>query len=662
MPLYLPQTYDKGFVALIERLRKKYPAELFLLEGIHETQLDINHTSREYFRTTHRKGSATADHSIDPNANVAGRDVITFNYEVPKPLMKLNSLYNFWQSLRRRVSAETADEAIEAEISGLLYINDSWDIGRPYCFNYSTLDIALEGLKMGGRLNIVPPKSLSTLLRQIEQFTVYAANSTLGATGLADMLIVVSRYVDMILEDSKDSMAYYDNHACVGTNRKEVWTYVRECLTSLIYTLNWEFRGNQSPFTNVSVYDTPFLEKLVPSYVINGAAPKIATVQAVQEMFLDCFNEVLSRDPATFPVVTACFSLAHDEQEGKHIADKAFLRMIAEKNLKYGFLNFYIGETSTLSSCCRLRSNTNDLGYANSFGAGSTKIGSLGVCTLNLPALAREANAETAEEGNASALDALCRSLSRMVCLSSAINDAKRTFIKDRIERGSLPLYSLGFMDLKHQYSTCGFTGLYEALNILGYDIREPEGLEAAKRILGTMNAMNGLMAQELGTPHNLEQVPGESSAVKLARKDRLLGRNPEDYALYSNQFLPLWEEGVDLLDRIRIQGELDSYCTGGAICHLNVSNRIERVEVMEALVRHAAASGVVYCAVNYAINRCSNGHMTVGKDAPVCPVCGDVITDTFTRVVGFLTNTKHWSAARREHDWPNRKFYGKAE
>ena len=53
---------------------------------------------------------------------------------------------------------------------------------------------------------------------------------------------------------------------------------------------------------------------------------------------------------------------------------------------------------------------------------------------------------------------------------------------------------------------------------------------------------------------------------------------------------------------------------------------------------------------------------MTVGKDAPVCPVCGDVITDTFTRVVGFLTNTKHWSAARREHDWPNRKFYGKAE
>lgn len=662
MPLFLPQTYDEAFVALIERLRNKYPAELFLLEGIHETQLDINHTSREYFRNSNRKGSATADHSIDPNANVTGRDVITFNYEVPKPLMKLNSLFNLWNAVRKNESIEVADAAIEAELTGRIYINDSWDIGRPYCFNYSTLDIALEGLKMGGRLDIAPPKSLSTLLHQIEQFTVYAANSTLGATGLADMLLVISRYVDMILDGSKDCRAYYDHHVCVATNKKEAWVFIRESLIHLIYTLNWEFRGNQSPFTNVSLYDKPFLKKLLPSYVINGAAPKLATVQAVQEMFLDCFNEVLSRDPATFPVVTACFSLGHDEEKGKHIADPDFLRMVAKKNLKYGFINFYIGETSTLSSCCRLRSNINDLGYANSFGAGSTKIGSLGVCTLNLPALAREANVDTADKNRGAALESMCESLAQATGLVATINHAKRTFINDRIERGSLPLYTLGFMDIDHQYSTCGFTGLYEALNILGYDILERDGLVAAKRILNVINAINEMYTNLRGTPHNMEQVPGESSAVKLAKKDSLLGLNPEGYPLYSNQFIPLWEEGVDLLDRIRIQGELDRFCTGGAICHLNVGEQIEKAETMEALVLHAAACGVVYFAVNYAINKCAKGHMTVGKDASRCPVCGAEVTDTFTRVVGFLTNTKHWNAARREHDWPMRKFYDKAE
>lgn len=661
MPLLLPQTYDEAFVALIERLRMKYPAELFLLEGIHETQLDINHMSREYFSSANRKGAATADHSIDPNANVSGRDVITFNYEVPKPIMKLNSLFNLWNSVRKADSIEAADTVIEAELTGRIYINDSWDIGRPYCFNYSTLDIALGGLKMGGRLDIMPPKSLSTLLHQIEQFTVYAANSTLGATGLADMLLVISRYVDMILDGSKDSRAYYDHHVCVGTNKKEAWVFIRESLIHLIYTLNWEFRGNQSPFTNVSLYDRPFLEKLLPAYVINGAAPKLETVQAVQEMFLDCFNEVLSRDPATFPVVTACFSLDHNKEKGKHIADPDFLRMVAKKNLKYGFINFYIGETSTLSSCCRLRSNINDLGYANSFGAGSTKIGSLGVCTLNLPALAREANADTADKNRGAALKSMCEILVQATSLVATINHAKREFIKDRIERDSLPLYSLGFMDLNHQYSTCGFTGLYEALNILGYDILEHEGLAAAKRILTTINAVNDLQTSLLGTPHNMEQVPGESSAVKLAKKDSILGLNPEGYPLYSNQFIPLWEEGVDLLDRIRIQGELDSFCTGGAICHLNVGERIEKAETMEALVLHAAACGVVYFAVNYAINKCANGHMTVGKDDTKCPMCGAEVTDTFTRVVGFLTNTKHWNSTRREHDWPMRKFYNKA-
>lgn len=637
----LPQSYDEGFCSLLERLRSAYPAELFRLEGIHPDQLDINAVSRDYFKTSDRKGSATADHSIDPNANVSGRDVITFNYEVPKSLMKLNSLYNLWKTMKELYGRDDADQAIEYEINGTLYINDVWDIGRPYCFNFSTCDIALEGLNMGGRLTIDPPKSLNAFLRQVEQFTVYAANSTLGATGLADLLIVVSRYVDDILTTG------YDHHIKIG-KAPRVWTYVKESLTSLIYTLNWEFRGNQSPFTNVSVYDRHFLRQLVPAYLIGGTAPDIETVEKVQDLFLDAYNETLARTPITFPVVTVCFSAAQgSDGGGRTIQDKAFLKKIARHNLKYGFINIYCGESSTLSSCCRLRSSISDLGYSNTFGAGSTKIGSLGVVTLNLPRLAR-----TAEGGFPAFLGLLRQSTGT----ASRINHAKRTFIKDRIERGSLPLYTLGFMDLSRQYSTCGFTGLHEALSILGFDMLTEEGLQAAEDTLTVINETNAKLSKTLGTPHNMEQVPAESSAVKLAKKDALLGLNPEGIPLYSNQFLPLWEEGADLLDRIRVQGRLDGHCTGGAICHLNVATAITDPAVMEALIHHAAASGAVYFAVNYQINRCAQGHMTVGRD-DACPVCGAPVIDTFTRVVGFLTNTKHWNKTRREHDWPERTF-----
>src|SRR5574344_537268 len=102
-PLLLAQSFDPAFVSLLEKLRKKYPAELFSLTGIAPEQLDIDFMSRQFFRASNRKGSATADHSIDPNANVSGRGVITFNYEVPKPLMKLNSLFNMWKGDRKSV-------------------------------------------------------------------------------------------------------------------------------------------------------------------------------------------------------------------------------------------------------------------------------------------------------------------------------------------------------------------------------------------------------------------------------------------------------------------------------------------------------------------------------------------------------------------------------
>ena len=464
---------------------------------------------------------------------------------------------------------------------------------------------------------------------------------TLGATGLADILIVASWYVDRILETGKD-------HKIV-VGRENAISYVRELLTHFIYTVNYEFRGNQSPFTNVSLYDKHFREQLIPAYAIQGISPKDSTVDMVQKMYMDIFREELRREPLTFPVTTACFSTEEVNGE-RRIRDLDFLDAVSGYNLEQGFINYYMGDTSTLSSCCRLRSNVNDLGYANTFGAGSTKIGSLGVVTLNLP------NIAFTVKGAERAKEAFFEILEDRVKDISYINQFKREFLRDRIRRGSLPLYTLGYMDLGHQYSTCGFTGLHEALEILGYDIRNEEGLSFAKEILGTINAVNDKMSAKWKAPHNMEQVPGETSSVKLARKDRIMGLN-KDYELYSNQFIPLCLEGVDILDRIYLQGQLDPACTGGAICHLNVGEPIEDIGAMNAIAYQACSDGVVYFAVNYALNRCSSGHITAGRDASSCPICGSEITDTFTRVVGFLTNTKHWNKTRREVDWPNRVF-----
>lgn len=63
--------------------------------------------------------------------------------------------------------------------SGKFYTNG---IIAHNCFNYSTNDIAFNGLVgISKRLNVEPPKNFNTFIRQVEQFVVYAANSTLGA-------------------------------------------------------------------------------------------------------------------------------------------------------------------------------------------------------------------------------------------------------------------------------------------------------------------------------------------------------------------------------------------------------------------------------------------------------------------------------------------------
>lgn len=129
-----------------------------------------------------------------------------------------------------------------------------------------------------------------------------ASNSTLGATGLADLLIVMAWYVDEIKATLSDAHVKFDNH-------EDVYKYVRELLTSHIYTLNQPlYRGNQSPFTNVSIFDIYFLKELLPKYEIDGRIPKLQTIHELQVMFLSIMNTELDRTPITFPVVTACFS------------------------------------------------------------------------------------------------------------------------------------------------------------------------------------------------------------------------------------------------------------------------------------------------------------------------------------------------------------------
>ena len=626
-------SYDKDFDSFMESLTSdKNYNELATLDGIGK-QTDMVAFSKKFFG---KPDQAAADVSVDSNANVDDISIIAYEAEVPKPLFRVNAYYLLWKYGKKLFGKEEAENLCRSQFYKDFYINDFHKFATtPYCFNFSCLDVVFSGLPFVNKIRSLPPKHLNSYVNQMIQFVTYASNSVAGAVGLADFLICLSYF--------------YDREVSIGATTD---ADVKQQIQSFIYSVNQPFRGgHQSAFTNVSLFDDNFLQKMCGEYRFpDGSRPNPETVKKLQVMYMDVMNDTLDKTPCTFPVTTACFSV----DENRNINDTQFLETVCEKNINYGWINFYAGSTSTLSSCCRLRSEA-DHEYFNTFGAGGTKIGSLSVTTINLPRIAYESKHKEFLY-NESAREIFMNELMRKVEMCAEVNAIKRHVIKTRIKNGNLPLYTLGFMDLKKQYSTCGLNGINEAVAILGYDILTKEGQRVVQDILETVNTVNKAQERRFGYPHNCEQTPSENSAIKLADADRIIGYN-KDYEFYSNQFIPLTVQ-TDLLNRILLQGKFDHLMTGGAIMHINVAEKITNVDDLMNLIKASVKQGVIYQAVNYVINVCEDGHVSVGREDTKCPICGKKITDKLTRVVGFLTNTKNWHLKRREHDFPERKFY----
>ena len=517
------------------------------------------------------------------------------------------------------------------------------------CYNYSTLDTAHKGIPRGIDAEPSrPTKYLGTFLEHLQLFCIHAGSSSLGAVGLADLLLTMSCYVKRVLETQSDHKAKF-------ASEEDCWIYIRAKLRNFIYFLNQPNRIVQSLFSNVSIYDDHFLDSLLEYYFIEDKQTgemffaEKDIVKKLQELFLDIMNETMSERITTFPVVTACFSL-NDERD---IQEPEFLEWVLEQDKKFRFVNLYAGATSTLSSCCRLRSDKTNK-YMNSLGSGSTKVGSIGVCTQNLPRLASMSG------GN---IDRFKKMLGDNVRLSQRINGVKRSIIKKAIDNKMIPLYNLGYTLLNSQFQTTGIVGLYEAIETLGYDIKTDEGEALAEDILVYINQVTDEMSEELGVPCNVEQIPAENVAVKLAKKDRLLGFN-DKYDIYSNQYIPLKDNEADLFTRIRLVAHLDKYMSGGSILHININEENVDTKALVELAKAMYKQGVVYFAFNKLLAECADcGKIfTTNKEAfdaneVICPDCGSSNTECALRIVGFIRKFSSWSS-ERQAEGRQRKFY----
>ena len=175
--MYFKVSFDTDFDTLMMHLWSKYGRELFDIDGIGK-QCDMNWFAKNFFNSSN---ATVADKSVDANSNITEKDVNVYNHEFPKPYQRYNSYYLLWKELKKIYSLSVANGIIEDQLTGKYYINDFSNVGGYYCYNYSTNDIAQSGLPMIKKIVSEPPKHLYSFKSQVEQFTIIAANNSLGA-------------------------------------------------------------------------------------------------------------------------------------------------------------------------------------------------------------------------------------------------------------------------------------------------------------------------------------------------------------------------------------------------------------------------------------------------------------------------------------------------
>jgi anaerobic ribonucleoside-triphosphate reductase len=334
-------TYDPEFSNLLTTLHLKYGEDIFALEGIGEQKLDINQASQEYFRS-----SNTVDVTVDENANVDDNTVLGYTIEIPKPFFRLNSIYKMWETTRRLFGKEKADQVIEAQISGDIYTHDLTGYAiRSYCWAASMMDIAILGLPFINRTISKPAQHLDSFISHINQTVMFMSNQIDGAVALPDLFVTLAYFIRKDIKEGR-----------IPDPEKEPKKYrqhLKQQFQIMIYTLNQPVRAGQSPYTNISIFDRPFMEKLFQDIVYpDGSKPDFDFIDEIQFIYAEFYNEELENQILTFPVPTAAITIETDENGNRKPLDPDFIDKIAKLNTKFAQYNIYTGEATALSSCC----------------------------------------------------------------------------------------------------------------------------------------------------------------------------------------------------------------------------------------------------------------------------------------------------------------------
>ena len=633
---------SRDFERFLEEMKKKYGEDFEYLNGIHPSQLDFSEFIDNFVDKT-----TLADASIDPNANANNRDIRSFMTEKAKSEDKLFGLNKIFNTMKKQWGLRTAKQWFEQEFSKGFYLNDSTTASYfPYCWANDFTRLATEGLFFLNNYNNQAPKHLTTYFDDVIEFVSFLSNRQSGAVGMPNVLIWAWYFWKKDTEDG-----YY---------MKNPDYYLRQQFQKFVYRLNQPFlRIDQSSFTNVSIFDRPYLEGIFGGVEFPDGTFAIDHIEDLidcQKTFMEVVAEIRrEQNMFTYPVLTYSLLKRNDFKEGeieemirtrdwKIFIDEDFAKWCSSHNIEWSDSNFFCSDNvGVLSNCCRLLSDTSKLdAFINSIGGTALSVGSCRVSTINLVRIAYESEFDKKK---------YLKILRQRTLLDCKALYSMRHILKRNIEKGLLPNYQEGAVELDKQFCTIGGIGMYEVMDLFGlintdefgYKSYSDEAVEFATQILDVMNDVKDNF--ECDFTFNIEMIPAENCAGVICQADNLLFEQNK-YFIYSNQWIPLMEK-CTIQEKCRLGSLFDSKCGGGCIAHINIENRFANEESAWDMLNYVAAMNVIYFAFTTKISTCKNKHAFISEKT--CPQCGEPIADTYARVVGFYVPVSSYQKIRKK-------------
>ena len=532
------KNYDENYIIDIETIQDS--VEYILM------QLGCYKTAKEFilYREKHKEGrivkerleymmgymqssnNAASSSEEDSNANVSLKNVANLNAEVYKNLNR--RLQRIWvkNKLKELYPSEEIYKQYEKDLENhIIYTHDeaSFSVPTNYCEAVTLYPLLLNGTSTMDGLKTKPPHNLNSFCGQLVNLTFLLAAQCKGAVAFGEFF----NFFDYFCVKEWGEK-YTDNLDLIILNynkKKTIKEVILQSFQQIVYSWNQPAsnRGFQSPFINISYYDSNYWKALFGDfYFPDGTQPKWERVDVLQKLFMKWFNAERKKTLMAFPVETMALLT-----DGNDVIDKDYKDFTAEMWAEgHSFFLYLSDNPDGLSSCCRLKNKIGKNEFSFTNGLSGVKTGSCNVITLNLNRIIQNyfKTVDTSYFGASGILyqditeedmEGFKRYFIDILERVYKYHIAYKTLLYEEEEKGMMTSSTAGYISMRDLFSTIGINGINEAAEFLGIECTYNEDYKNFCRLItGTISEQNKLHSTS-SFKFNQEFVPKRSGHIK---------------------------------------------------------------------------------------------------------------------------------------------------